>query len=74
MKGHLEPGECTELAANLEETTDRCDSAQGDGKNGVLERPAIVVNDAVTRHFFDNRETAGHEPRRDPRLTVHDPC
>ena len=34
-------------------------SAKGDGGRGVLQFPIVAVNDADTKHFFDNRYGTG---------------
>lgn len=53
----------TELISNVvggtEETTTGVIRLRSMAENGVLEYPIIAVNDAATKHFFDNRYGTG---------------
>jgi len=45
--------------AGTEETTNRRHSSPRDGQGRTLKYPIIAVNDAETKHFFDNRYGTG---------------
>jgi adenosylhomocysteinase len=59
----LSPAERQELVANvvasMEETTTGVIRLRAMEKDGVLRLPVIAVNDAQTKHFFDNRYGTG---------------
>jgi len=59
----LSPAERSELVANvvasMEETTTGVIRLRAMEKDGVLKLPVIAVNDAQTKHFFDNRYGTG---------------
>ena len=59
----LSPKERTELVGNIvasmEETTTGVIRLRAMEKDGVLKLPVIAVNDAMTKHFFDNRYGTG---------------
>ena len=59
----LSPAERKELVANvvasMEETTTGVIRLRAMEKDGVLKLPVIAVNDAQTKHFFDNRYGTG---------------
>lgn len=47
------------VAASMEETTTGVIRLRAMEKDGVLQLPVIAVNDAQTKHFFDNRYGTG---------------
>ncbi|MEW4567775.1 adenosylhomocysteinase [Tautonia sp. JC769] len=49
----------TEVVASMEETTTGVIRLRAMEKDGVLKLPVIAVNDAQTKHFFDNRYGTG---------------
>jgi adenosylhomocysteinase len=53
------PGQVAELIGSTEETTTGVVRLNAMFKEGVLPFPAINVNDAQTKHFFDNRYGTG---------------
>jgi adenosylhomocysteinase len=53
------PGQISELIGSTEETTTGVVRLNAMFKEGVLPFPAINVNDAETKHFFDNRYGTG---------------
>jgi adenosylhomocysteinase len=53
------PGQVAELIGSTEETTTGIVRLNAMLKAGVLSFPAINVNDAQTKHFFDNRYGTG---------------
>jgi adenosylhomocysteinase len=53
------PEQLSELIGTTEETTTGIVRLQAMLKDGVLSFPAINVNDAETKHFFDNRYGTG---------------
>jgi adenosylhomocysteinase len=59
----LSPAQRSELVANvvasMEETTTGVIRLRAMEKDGVLKLPVIAVNDAQTKHFFDNRYGTG---------------
>src|SRR5581483_287077 len=59
----LSPAERKALAgdvvASMEETTTGVIRLRAMEKDGVLKLPVIAVNDAQTKHFFDNRYGTG---------------
>ena len=57
------------VVASMEETTTGVIRLRAMEKDGVLKLPVIAVNDAETKHFFDNRYGTGQSThrRRDPR-------
>jgi adenosylhomocysteinase len=59
----LSPAERLDLVANvvasMEETTTGVIRLRAMEKDGVLKLPVIAVNDAQTKHFFDNRYGTG---------------
>jgi adenosylhomocysteinase len=59
----LSPAERKDLVANvlasMEETTTGVIRLRAMEKDGVLQLPVIAVNDAQTKHFFDNRYGTG---------------
>ncbi len=59
----LSPAERSELVASvvasMEETTTGVIRLRAMEKDGVLKLPVIAVNDAQTKHFFDNRYGTG---------------
>src|SRR5207244_8963309 len=59
----LSPAERTGLVKNvvasMEETTTGVIRLRAMEKDGVLKLPVIAVNDAETKHFFDNRYGPG---------------
>ena len=59
----LSPAERKALVANvvasMEETTTGVIRLRAMEKDGVLKLPVIAVNDAQTKHFFDNRYGTG---------------
>src|SRR6185437_12397905 len=59
----LKPAERKTLAgdvvASMEETTTGVIRLRAMEKDGVLKLPVIAVNDAMTKHFFDNRYGTG---------------
>src|SRR6476619_3522021 len=59
----LSPADRKALAANvvasMEETTTGVIRLRAMEKDGVLKLPVIAVNDAMTKHFFDNRYGTG---------------
>ena len=61
--GQAEPAERKALVANvvasMEETTTGVIRLRAMEKDGVLKLPVIAVNDAQTKHFFDNRYGTG---------------
>jgi adenosylhomocysteinase len=48
-----------EVVASMEETTTGVIRLRAMEKDGVLKLPVIAVNDAMTKHFFDNRYGTG---------------
>jgi adenosylhomocysteinase len=50
---------CKEVVASTEETTTGVLRLKAMEKDGVLKLPVIAVNDAQTKHFFDNRYGTG---------------
>jgi adenosylhomocysteinase len=50
---------CTNVIASMEETTTGVIRLRAMEKDGVLKLPVIAVNDAQTKHFFDNRYGTG---------------
>ena len=56
-------GKCQDLAANIvggtEETSTGVIRLRAMAKDGVLKYPIIAVNDALTKHLFDNRYGTG---------------
>jgi adenosylhomocysteinase len=48
-----------EVIASMEETTTGVIRLRAMEKDGVLKLPVIAVNDAMTKHFFDNRYGTG---------------
>ena len=62
-------GICGNVVASMEETTTGVIRLRAMEKDGVLKLPVIAVNDAQTKHFFDNRYGTGQSThrRRDPR-------
>ncbi len=57
LKGH--PELAKKLVGSTEETTTGVIRLRAMAKNGVLEFPVIAVNDAKTKHMFDNRYGTG---------------
>lgn len=53
------PGQVAELIGSTEETTTGIVRLNAMLKAGVLKFPAVNVNDAQTKHFFDNRYGTG---------------
>jgi adenosylhomocysteinase len=53
------PGQVSELIGSTEETTTGVVRLNAMFKEGVLPFPAVNVNDAQTKHFFDNRYGTG---------------
>lgn len=49
----------TDVVASMEETTTGVIRLRAMEKDGVLKLPVIAVNDAETKHFFDNRYGTG---------------
>ena len=49
----------TDVLASMEETTTGVIRLKAMEKDGVLKLPVIAVNDAETKHFFDNRYGTG---------------
>ncbi len=49
----------SEIIASMEETTTGVIRLRAMEKDGVLKLPVIAVNDAETKHFFDNRYGTG---------------
>ncbi|MFO7956700.1 MAG: adenosylhomocysteinase [Candidatus Brocadiia bacterium] len=49
----------TDLVASLEETTTGVNRLRAMEKDGVLRFPVFAVNDAMTKHLFDNRYGTG---------------
>lgn len=49
----------SEIIAGTEETTTGVIRLKSMAKNGVLKYPIVAVNDANTKHFFDNRYGTG---------------
>ncbi|MFO0911008.1 MAG: adenosylhomocysteinase [Isosphaeraceae bacterium] len=49
----------SEVIASMEETTTGVIRLRAMEKDGVLQLPVIAVNDAQTKHFFDNRYGTG---------------
>ena len=47
------------VVASMEETTTGVIRLRAMAKDGVLKLPVIAVNDAETKHFFDNRYGTG---------------
>ena len=47
------------VVASMEETTTGVIRLRAMEKDGVLKLPVIAVNDAMTKHFFDNRYGTG---------------
>src|SRR5262249_15095870 len=52
-------GVASEVIASMEETTTGVIRLRAMEKDGVLKLPVIAVNDAQTKHFFDNRYGTG---------------
>jgi adenosylhomocysteinase len=52
-------GLTSEIIASMEETTTGVIRLRAMEKDGVLKLPVIAVNDAETKHFFDNRYGTG---------------
>jgi adenosylhomocysteinase len=52
-------GLAAEIIASMEETTTGVIRLRAMEKDGVLKLPVIAVNDAETKHFFDNRYGTG---------------
>ncbi len=52
------------VVASMEETTTGVIRLRAMEKDGVLKLPVIAVNDAMTKHFFDNRYGTGQEHHR----------
>jgi adenosylhomocysteinase len=50
---------CADVIASMEETTTGVIRLRAMEKDGVLSLPVIAVNDAETKHFFDNRYGTG---------------
>ena len=48
-----------DVVASMEETTTGVIRLRAMEKDGVLKLPVIAVNDAETKHFFDNRYGTG---------------
>lgn len=53
------PGQITDMLGSTEETTTGLVRLRAMEKDGKLAWPAIAVNDAQTKHFFDNRYGTG---------------
>jgi adenosylhomocysteinase len=49
----------TQIAGSMEETTTGVNRLRAMERDGVLRFPVIAVNDAQTKHFFDNRYGTG---------------
>jgi adenosylhomocysteinase len=49
----------TQVAGSMEETTTGVNRLRAMERDGVLKFPVISVNDATTKHFFDNRYGTG---------------
>lgn len=54
-----EAGDISQIIAGTEETTTGVIRLKSMQENGVLRYPIIAVNDAMTKHFFDNRYGTG---------------
>lgn len=52
-------GLVADVVASMEETTTGVIRLRAMEKDGVLKLPVIAVNDAMTKHFFDNRYGTG---------------
>ena len=55
-----------EVFGGTEETTTGVIRLRAMAKDGVLRYPVFAVNDAVTKHLFDNRYGTGQSTRRHP--------
>ena len=54
-----DPGECANVIGGTEETTTGVIRLRAMAKAGVLRFPVIAVNEALTKHLFDNRYGTG---------------
>ena len=59
LKPDEREGLVTNVIASMEETTTGVIRLRAMEKDGVLKLPVIAVNDAETKHFFDNRYGTG---------------
>ena len=53
------PGQVKEIAGGTEETTTGVIRLRAMARDGVLRYPIVAVNDALTKHLFDNRYGTG---------------
>lgn len=53
------PGQLAEMAGSMEETTTGVIRLKAMAKDGALKIPVVAVNDAATKHLFDNRYGTG---------------
>ncbi|WP_435022305.1 adenosylhomocysteinase [Tundrisphaera sp. TA3] len=59
LSGEERAGLVGNVVASMEETTTGVIRLRAMEKEGVLKLPVIAVNDAMTKHFFDNRYGTG---------------
>ena len=59
LSGAERKGLVGDVVASMEETTTGVIRLRAMEKDGVLKLPVIAVNDAMTKHFFDNRYGTG---------------